>query len=448
MFEAFSSGDAGSFAGGDVVADGWVDVPPVVPDALDLVLEVDAMMAVFAADRLVRIAAMQAEAVADAARHGRVITEIVERSIRVELASALRVTEYAAEELLRMAEAVTTRYPEVLASLAGARMTERHARVLVELLDELEPVHRAEVVPQAVALAEAQPVGVVRRKLKSLIDTVRTATLEERHRAAAAKRRVAVQPVGDGMAWLSILMPSVEAHAAYRRVTGIAKQIIAHRRQSPDVADERTLDQVRADVSMDLLIDGHVDAHPTAARGVRAQVVVTVPVLSLLSDEEAVKADPPVVEGIGPIPVSRARELCGGAKKWMRVLTHPETGMVLSVGRKKYSPPESLQQLTKWRAGTCMGPGCGVPASRSQIDHTLDWALGGCTSLENNAPLCQGHHTVKHHGGWTVRQVPDTGGALEWISPLGRRYIVHPERRVPTFTLPPPGTRTPPDPPF
>ena len=76
-----------------------------------------------------------------------------------------------------------------------------------------------------------------------------------------------------------------------------------------------------------------------------------------------------MVEGVGPIPVERARELAGGADAWMRVLTHPETGMVLSVGRDQYRPPPALRRLVKWRADRCMGPGCGIPASRCEIDH-------------------------------------------------------------------------------
>ena len=107
--------------------------------------------------------------------------------------------------------------------------------------------------------------------------------------------------------------------------------------------------------------------------------------------------------------------------------------MVLSVGRDQYRPPLSLRRLVKWRAERCMAPGCGMPASRCQIDHQLAWEHGGHTSLENNAPFCQGHHTVKHHGGWQVRQIPGSGGAIEWTSPTGRHYIVHPERHVPIF---------------
>jgi hypothetical protein len=198
--------------------------------------------------------------------------------------------------------------------------------------------------------------------------------------------------------------------------------------------ETRSLDQVRADVLCDLLIGGDTAIHPPEARGIRATVAVTVPVLALLAkDEDAAGSEPAAVEGIGPIPLQRARELCGGAEEWMRILTHPETGMVLSVGRKQYRTPPSLRRLVRWRADRCMAPGCGVPASRCEIDHSVAWEHGGHTALANLCPLCKGHHIIKHHGGWMVRQIEGSGGALEWISPAGRRYVVQPERRVPVF---------------
>jgi len=63
----------------------------------------------------------------------------------------------------------------------------------------------------------------------------------------------------------------------------------------------------------------------------------------------------------------------------------------------------------------------------------LDKTPTAQTRLENLNPFCKGHHIVKHHGGWTVRDVEGSFGAVEWISPTGRRYIVQPERRVPVF---------------
>ena len=408
------------------------EVPEVaVPDALDLVVEVADMMAVFAAQRLVRVDAMRREALEDAARHGRELTDVIERSVRLELAAGLRITEHAAGELIRQAEALVHRYPGVLASLGHAGTTQRHAEVLVEGLDPLEPGVRDALLPQALELAETQPLGTFRRKLRKLIENARSVTLAERHEAAVAGRRCAVEQAGDAMAWVGLFVPAVEAQAIYERATAMAKVIVARE------GETRTLDQVRADVMCDLLIEGRTDLHPDEVRGIRATVAVTVPALALLTGDDADRAaagsEPAVVEGIGPIPFATARELCGGSDGWMRVLTHPETGAVLSVGRDLYRPPASLRRLVAWRADRCMAPGCGMPASRCEIDHTVAWEDGGTTSLGNLAPICRGHHRVKHHGGWQVRQVPDSGGALEWTSPAGRRYVVEPERKVPVF---------------
>lgn len=394
-----------------------------IRDGIDLILETDAVLSITASDRYRRVASYRRDALSGTV-YG-VTREIAERSLRLELAAAMRITERAVDRVTFMAEALTERYPTLLASLAGARISERHADVFVDLVDTLEPDLRGLVVDEAVALAEALPMGSFRAQLRTLIDGLRAPTLEQRHTDALADRRIAVEPAADGMAWLVTLMPAVEARAIFDRATRIAKVILA----AP--GETRTLNQVRSDVIADLCIDGHVDAHPEAARGIRAEVIVTVPAVSLLDDEHA-KTQPATVEGVGPIPITRARELCGGQKEWMRVLTHPETGMILSVGRKKYRPPKSLRKLVAWRAGTCGGPGCLMPAHRGDIDHTIDWATGGHTELCNLGPFCDGHHTITHYGNWRVRQFD--GGVIEWTSPTGRVYLVEPEHRIPTFT--------------
>lgn len=405
------------------------DVPewrePIL-DALGLVVASDAMMSVHAAERLRRIDGMRREALAQAAREGNRLTEVIERSIRLDLAMAIGVTEAAAGELIAQAEALVHRYPEVLARLHTAAVTQRHAFDLADAIDSLEPELRAQVLPRALALAEELPIGTFRRKLRKLIESVRAVTLAERHERALESRRVVVQIVDDGMAWMSWYGPAVEAHAIHGRLTATAKALATH----PE--EVRTLDQLRSDVLADLLIDGVTDVLPSEVRGIRPTAVVTVPALALLGRDGG-GSESATVEGVGPIPTDRARELCGAAKGWMRILTHPETGIVLSVGRTRYRPPPALRRLVRWRAETCMAPGCNIPAARCQIDHNVAWEHGGHTRLENLTPFCQGHHTVKHHGRWRVEQVEGSGGAVAWTSPSGRRYLVQPERTVPVF---------------
>jgi hypothetical protein len=288
----------------------------------------------------------------------------------------------------------------------------------------VEPEFRARLLGPALQLAESLPVGTFRRRLRALIDTVRAVTLTERHEQALVQRRIVLEPAEDGMAWLHQYGPAVEAHAIHGRLTAQAKVLAA------DPEETRTLDQLRADIFADLLIDGVTATLPPKARGIRATVVVTVPVLALMGvDTDAVAT----VEGIGPVPMARARELAAGGKGWVRVLTHPETGIVLSVGRTRYRPPPELARLVRWRSETCLAPGCNIPAARCDVDHNLAWQDGGVTALWNLAPFCEGHHTVKHHGGWCVQQIDGSGGAIQWTSPTGRHYRVQPHRRVPAF---------------
>jgi hypothetical protein len=410
---------------------------PPVPDAVDLVVEASTMVSVFAAQRYARIHAMRQEQIDRARRFGAGEVELVERSIRLELAAAMRVSEYAAGRLIVLAEALVRQYPQAWDALAGGRITEKHAEVLVDQLGELPAAHAATLAGEAVALAQAEPVSTFRRMLRDRVTAAQADTIEDRHGHAVAGRRITIQPGADGMGDLWLHAPLVELHAIHGRVTAMGKTITT-------AGDERTLDQVRADVVCDLLIDGTTHTMPAAASGIRAQVVVTVPVLSLLDPDGPTDAELPVVEGVGPIPLHRARELCGGDAKWMRVLTHPETGIVLSVGRDRYKPPAALRRLVRWRADRCMAPGCVMPASRCEIDHQIRWTDGGHTSLDNHTPFCKAHHLVKDNTDWVVRQMPGTGGVIEWTSPTGRRYQVTPERRVPVFT---PAAREP-APPF
>ena len=78
------------------------------------------------------------------------------------------------------------------------------------------------------------------------------------------------------------------------------------------------------------------------------------PVLSLLGRS----GEPAEVEGVGPIDIETARMLAADALSFVRVLTHPETGAVLSVGRDRYRIPEDLRRAMRVRDVTCRFSGC------------------------------------------------------------------------------------------
>jgi hypothetical protein len=164
------------------------------------------------------------------------------------------------------------------------------------------------------------------------------------------------------------------------------------------------------------------------ADGIRPTVHVTVPVLTLLGLSES----PAVLDGYGPIDADTARRRAARAPSFTRILTHPETGVVLSVGRTSYAVPADLRRFVELRDGTCRFPGCGARARRCEIDHTVAWAAGGETAHDNLAALCARHHHLKHESTWSVRSPrgdPAASGRsiLEWTSPTGRTRITEPE---------------------
>jgi hypothetical protein len=91
-----------------------------------------------------------------------------------------------------------------------------------------------------------------------------------------------------------------------------------------------------------------------------------------------------------------------------------------------YRPPMSLQHLIRVRQQRCAFPGCGRPAARCDLDHTVPYDLGGRTCECNLAPLCRRHHRTKQaHGWWLEQPCP---GVLTWTTPSGRQYRVGPTR--------------------
>ena len=188
--------------------------------------------------------------------------------------------------------------------------------------------------------------------------------------------------------------------------------------------DDRTMDELRADILADLVLTSSPSAHGEgdALSMIRAHVQVTVPVLTAAGQSD----EPALLAGYGPIDRETAQQLAAGAPGWDRVMFHPHTGATLAVDR--YRPSAELRRFLRVRDERCRFPGCTQRPWRCDLDHTLDHALGGETRECNLAHFCRRHHTVKHATGWKVRQLGH--GTLEWISLTGRRYIDRPPSLV------------------
>ncbi|MFF1385104.1 DUF222 domain-containing protein [Arthrobacter sp. NPDC058288] len=350
---------------------------------------------------------------------------VQDMAVTAEVACVLTVSERTAGALLAEAHALTTALPLTLSALQAGSISWQHARVMV---DEAANLDRAGAAGLEAHFLDADapnpargcPAGDLvpsrfRAKARTWRERHHPVSIEERHTKSARDRRVEYLPDRDGMAWLSAYLPADTAAAIWDRTTSAARAL-------QGAGEARTLTQLRADVAATwLLTAGRETEGSTVAGEVpspAAQVLITVPVLSLLGlSEEAAMLD-----GYGPVPPSMGRALVAeGASSFLRVLTDPRNGAPLEIGRTSYRIPQTLRQWLRLRDGKCPFPGCNNQSLDNDADHLLAWARGGTTGISNLGQPCRKHHRLKHTTGWA----PSDAGTHEppgWTSPTGRHY--------------------------
>lgn len=413
-------------------------------------------------------------------------TDLAHRAVHAEVATVLRESDRVVAGLVDRADALVMRFLGTMASLEAGTISEAHARVIVEagariVRPELVSAFEDAVLPYAEQETAARLRPLAQRRAEWFLEE----TLAERHARARSTRRVWVRELGDGMAEVGACVEAALAHGVFTRLTAMARMEQTHERATisaegghkaftpdplePDApraesygargseapasdapphalpkapapavaatpARVRSLDELRADMFADLLLasDPTAAAHPTGLAGIRAEVTVTVPVLSLIGGgaadghDVAEPFDSATLAGRVPIAPTIARRLAGTATGWDRVLTHPIAGTVLTVDR--YRPSEDLRRHLRARDVHCRFPGCRMPLRACDIDHTVDWQHDGPTEAGNLAHLCRRHHTMKHHTRWRVKQT--THGVLHWTSPTGRHHTDIPASTV------------------
>lgn len=356
--------------------------------------------------------------------------EMALREVASELAAAENLSDRAVQAQIGRAMVLVDDYPGTLAAWEQGVLSRAHVQAIVEVGTPLRAEARAEFDVLAIATAEGLSPGRLRSRLAALAERLQPTTLTERHQRGRETRCVRIVTGHDGMSDLVATLPTVLAVGIYDRLTQQSRAIIDARGETVEsLTDERTTAQVRADVLADMLLTAapevdptRVDDGPGSLGAIRARVQVVVPALTMLAPDNE-NLEPAELVGHGPLDAATARTLAEStAVPWDRVVTHPVTGSVLCTDT--YQRTAAIDRFLRARDRHCRWPGCTVPAVRSEVDHTHDYALGGRTDVSNLSHLCQRHHTQKQFTRWRVRQLAD--GVLEWTSPTGRIYADEP----------------------
>jgi hypothetical protein len=233
----------------------------------------------------------------------------------------------------------------------------------------------------------------------------------QRYEEAVAGRRFVCEATPAGTAnLLGLDLAPDHAAAVSRMINRIARSLKA-------AGETRTMDQLRADVYLDLLQGKTTTGNGagTAGRGV-VDVHVDVETLARLSEA------PGELAGFGPVIADIARQVVArqGDSEWRFTVTDPHSGMAVHTGVTRRRPTTSQRRMVETRDRCCVFPGCRMPAVDCDLDHRIACVDGGPTTVCNLTPLCRHHHVVKHCYRW--RHEPLPGGDHRWTSSLGHTY--------------------------
>lgn len=322
-----------------------------------------------------------------------------------EIRSALRWTRRAAESELVFAHTLQVRLPRLFSALNQGLVDRNRAAVLVRNTDHLSVAHARTVVDRVLEDASRLTTGQLSEAVRKACLETDPDSMREQRRQAEKDRRLVSWAEPDGT--MSLLLSGIDPVTGRSLLDGIHRQALDLKTKD----EGRTLDQLRADIAVDMLTGGRP---PTNGR------VHLIANLTDLFDPE-VKAAAELA-GYGPVLADIAqqtlRQLTDAGWDWSAL--HPDSRMPIADGTTRRRPNASQHRKLRTLHRACVAPGCRTPVIDCDIDHTKPWAKTGRTATEDSAPLCRHDHCIRHQTGWTYEPLPD--GDFLWTGPLGTCY--------------------------
>ena len=290
------------------------------------------------------------------------------------------------------------------------------ARILSDLTAPLPEELARQVCDAALERAPGLTTGQLRAHLQRLIITIDPAAAQERYEEKLEERRVFSEQGEDGTANLHGLnLPPAEVTRAMRRINRLARSLKAR-------GDRRRIDQIRADILLDLLTGRNQEQTKIGSSDTGVvEIRVELTTLTGIDDQ------PGEIPGFGPVLADVARQIVDQASdaEW-RIVPVDENGQPVGVVTTKRRPTTAQKRIVETRNPTCVFPGCRMPATECDLNHEIPWAQAHRTTIRELGPLCRHNHIDHHRHRWKLKQIRP--GVYEWTSPLGHTYITGPDQ--------------------
>lgn len=330
------------------------------------------------------------------------VTSEIDDLVSTEIAAALSWTRRAAESHLGLALTLDRELIEVRDALESGAIDLARTRVICEETSHLPPATVGEVAAGILGVAPGLTTGQIGARLRRMCIDVDPDSARARYRRQVRERRLEghLDPEGTANIYALHLPPELAA-AAMDRIDRLAKTAKSRH-------DDRSIDEIRADVFLDLLTGR--SQHRTGG-GTVADIRVDLSTLAGLDES------PGEIPGWGPVIADIARKAAENATRIQATIT--ADGELVDVVTTQRRPTADQRRQVQATNPTCIFPGCRLPASRSDLDHNPPWAASHQTRARDLAPLCRYHHTQRHRGRWALVRSED---GYRWTSPLGHTY--------------------------
>lgn len=324
-----------------------------------------------------------------------------------EIRAALNLTRAAADNELSRALDVRRDLSKIAALLESGEIDMRRLHAIHTAMYGLKPEVKTMVADAIVDDAPHLTTGQLRARIRKLSMEIEPDVAAQQYEAALEQRRIEMWVNDDGTGNLQ------GTNLAADRVAEVRRRINAMAKSLRRDGETRTMDQLRADIFLDLLAGTATDR---LGRGV---VDIRVDLDTLVELNEAAGE----LNGYGPVIADIARKTVeqNPDAEW-RFMVSDADGVPVAVDTTRRRPTAQQQRFVEMYHTTCAFPGCRMPANDSDLDHRVEYHRDGPTAVANLIPLCRHDHRIRHEAGW--EHAITASGDYRWRSPIGNEYEV------------------------